>query len=567
MSADPSPGADGKYPAATVVTLTANPNGAYSFSSWSGDASGSSNPTQVTMNGNRSVTANFSGGDNLAVTGLFITDESDRGGQDVPSPSEGQRVNLEAGITWSGVNPVNCAYVILLDGQAVSSGSIDWFTGRWSWGTWTATAGTHSFEWRLDTENVVQETNENDNILSRVFTVGDGSPKPDLCDRGESYRSFSPTTVYLNAPFEVHCDIRNAGASASGPFVVKFYASKYTSISAGDHYYLGEKPMNSIPARGYADCDWSDSFHSNEYVPDENYYVGWIIDQDNTVPESDETNNEARKEGYKLAFRNDGTRPIKAKNPNPPSGAVDQPTDVQLSWQNGGGATSYGVYFDGLFRGVQTETSYNPGMLAHSSTHSWRIDAQNAAGPTTGDSWSFTVISRIREFITLFYQKVLARDPESGAVDAWEQGYYNYALTFNIDVRFIGREMGRCFFLSQEYLMRNRTNADFITDCYRAFLGRDPNQWELSGWVNGVWTRGEAMTIFAESGEFANRMDLISTQRGDPTRNFVTTMYIGIFDRLVDSGGLAYWADVMAAAQSKRSKAKEMGLLLFDSAE
>ena len=259
--------------------------------------------------------------------------------------------------------------------------------------------------------------------------------------------------------------------------------------------------------------------------------------------------------------------PNKAVNPNPPNGAVDQPTNKQLSWENGGGATSYGVYSDGQFRGVQTETSYNPGTLAYSSTHHWEIDAQNSAGTTTGDPWSFTVISRIREFITLFYNKALGRAPAKIEVDTWEHGYYDYALTFNIDVRFIGREMGRCFFLSQEYLMRNRTNADFITDCYRAFLGRDPNQWELSSWVNGVWTRGQAMTIFAESGEFANRMDLISTQRGDPTRNFVTTMYIGIFDRLVDSGGLAYWADAMAAAQSKRSKAKEMGLLLFDSAE
>ncbi len=41
------------------VQLTANPSSGYTFSNWSGDASGSSNPTSVTMNSNKSVTANF----------------------------------------------------------------------------------------------------------------------------------------------------------------------------------------------------------------------------------------------------------------------------------------------------------------------------------------------------------------------------------------------------------------------------------------------------------------------------------------------------------------------------
>ncbi len=59
FNTDPAPGGDGKYTYGTVVTITAIPNTGYSFSSWSGDASGSTNPTTVTMNGNKSVTGNF----------------------------------------------------------------------------------------------------------------------------------------------------------------------------------------------------------------------------------------------------------------------------------------------------------------------------------------------------------------------------------------------------------------------------------------------------------------------------------------------------------------------------
>jgi len=47
------------YPQGTEVTLTATPAPGYNFSSWSGDASGSSVSTTVTMNTNKSVTANF----------------------------------------------------------------------------------------------------------------------------------------------------------------------------------------------------------------------------------------------------------------------------------------------------------------------------------------------------------------------------------------------------------------------------------------------------------------------------------------------------------------------------
>ena len=47
------------YSTGEQVTLTATPGSGYSFSSWSGDASGTANPVTLTMNGNMTVTANF----------------------------------------------------------------------------------------------------------------------------------------------------------------------------------------------------------------------------------------------------------------------------------------------------------------------------------------------------------------------------------------------------------------------------------------------------------------------------------------------------------------------------
>jgi uncharacterized repeat protein (TIGR02543 family) len=47
------------YNSGTTVQLTATPNTGYVFTSWSGDATGSTNPLTVNMNANKNITANF----------------------------------------------------------------------------------------------------------------------------------------------------------------------------------------------------------------------------------------------------------------------------------------------------------------------------------------------------------------------------------------------------------------------------------------------------------------------------------------------------------------------------
>ncbi|MCP5105012.1 MAG: PKD domain-containing protein [bacterium] len=50
----------GTYDDGTVVTVTAAADSGWQFDNWSGDLSGSTNPTTITMNANKTVTANFS---------------------------------------------------------------------------------------------------------------------------------------------------------------------------------------------------------------------------------------------------------------------------------------------------------------------------------------------------------------------------------------------------------------------------------------------------------------------------------------------------------------------------
>lgn len=100
--------------------------------------------------------------------------------------------------------------------------------------------------------------------------------------------------------------------------------------------------------------------------------------------------------------------PYKATSPVPSHGSTDRPISQTLSWANGGGATSYDVYFgtdstpdSTELVGNQTTPSYNPGTLANGTTYYWRIDSKNSAGTTTGDVWSFTTATAPTRVISL----------------------------------------------------------------------------------------------------------------------------------------------------------------------
>lgn len=59
VNANPPPNCGGRYQSGTGVSLGAIPHEGFVFKEWSVDASGSANPTDVTMNGDKNVQANF----------------------------------------------------------------------------------------------------------------------------------------------------------------------------------------------------------------------------------------------------------------------------------------------------------------------------------------------------------------------------------------------------------------------------------------------------------------------------------------------------------------------------
>lgn len=92
--------------------------------------------------------------------------------------------------------------------------------------------------------------------------------------------------------------------------------------------------------------------------------------------------------------------PNKPTNPAPTDTEADVVLSTgQVSWDDGGGADTFDVYFGPtgnmtLRSSAQAGTTWDIPLevLFYETGYEWRIDATNAQGTTTGDTWSFDTI-------------------------------------------------------------------------------------------------------------------------------------------------------------------------------
>ena len=128
--------------------------------------------------------------------------------------------------------------------------------------------------------------------------------------------------------------------------------------------------------------------------------------------------------------------PVRAREPNPDSGATDVDVDVVLGFRAGREAAQHDMYFSSNEQAVidgnasvisVTETSYGPLSLDLDQTYYWKINEVNMAEtPSTfeGDLWNFTT----REFLIVddfeSYNDLDTTYPESNRIfNVWIDGY------------------------------------------------------------------------------------------------------------------------------------------------
>jgi uncharacterized repeat protein (TIGR03803 family) len=220
-----------------------------------------------------------------------------------------------------------------------------------------------------------------------VFVLPVATQQPDLTKGADSLSSVTPHAGdTVTASVTVTNQSCPGGSANAGAFHVGFYGLSTTSAGLNTLTPFYEEPVSGCPSNSTV------SFKLNIIIPTTTpgtYYLGYKINDEHEVAECNENNNGILYWTLNVL----PSPPSKATSPDPANGAPGQPINSSLSWANGGGATSYDVYFNGQFKGNQTAATYNPATLAYNTTYPWRIDAKNSGGTTTGDSWSFTTVA------------------------------------------------------------------------------------------------------------------------------------------------------------------------------
>ncbi len=106
-------------------------------------------------------------------------------------------------------------------------------------------------------------------------------------DMVKSDAGCSSSPVGGNRELEAWCEVRNIGSGETGEITVKYYASEDKKIKDSDTL-LGKDTISSIPPLDIVKSSWKGHIYD---LPEGEYYIGFIIDENDDIIEFDEDNN------------------------------------------------------------------------------------------------------------------------------------------------------------------------------------------------------------------------------------------------------------------------------------
>ncbi|MCB9655056.1 MAG: DUF4214 domain-containing protein [Deltaproteobacteria bacterium] len=115
----------------------------------------------------------------------------------------------------------------------------------------------------------------------------------------------------------------------------------------------------------------------------------------------------------------------------------------------------------------------------------------------------------IVELIVHYYASILQRTPDAGGLEFWRSQVLS-RVQDGQDAKPVFRDIARAFFGSPEYVGRNTTNTEFVTNLYLTFFQRQPDAGGLTFWVgllDGGGTRDSVLDGFVNSPEFTAFME------------------------------------------------------------
>jgi hypothetical protein len=170
--------------------------------------------------------------------------------------------------------------------------------------------------------------------------------------------------------------------------------------------------------------------------------------------------------------------------------------------------------------------------------------------------WKLTPIG---EFVARIYQVGLERTPEDSGLSDWA-GQLSSGQAQAVDIV-------KGVLCSPEYMGKAKSNAQMVTDCYLAMLGRNPDSEGMNGWVSNLENGMSINAIFAGfvgSQEFANLCEQYGIRPGtyqlseERDKNagvtmFVSRLYTQALGRSYDVDGLNNWCGSINSDSSREN--------------
>ena len=151
-----------------------------------------------------------------------------------------------------------------------------------------------------------------------------------------------------------------------------------------------------------------------------------------------------------------------------------------------------------------------------------------------------------------YYQAILGRAPDAGGKAFWESEATRMQ-GLGVDVKEAYMVMAGYFFSSSEYLAKNTSDTQYVTDLYNTFFNRAPDAGGLSYWTNQIAAglpRSIVMYGFLFSPEFNTFMTGLFGNTGSRAEVYVVVdFYRGILNRLPDTSGFNSWLTQFRTAQ------------------
>lgn len=158
------------------------------------------------------------------------------------------------------------------------------------------------------------------------------------------------------------------------------------------------------------------------------------------------------------------------------------------------------------------------------------------------------------QFVELLYKKFLGRSPDRVGIEGWTNALEN---------GFSGPQVAAAIFNSSEYINKNLSDDEYLTQLYKACLGRNPDKSGYESWMQYLknhYSRNYILAGFINSVEFKNLCERygVSTDDFTPTGpkytlvpnkekigKFVTFLYNSTLNRDPDAGGYNDWVNAI----------------------